>query len=87
MSVQAYTRDAFPLYASSALAGSTMIRSIMGTVLPIAVVAPILYARLGYGWGNSLLAFVALALIPIPVLLMTFGERMRLRNTEWLKHL
>lgn len=85
MSVQAYTLNAFPLYASSALAGSTMIPSIMGTVLPIA--APSLYARLGYGWGNSLLAFAALALIPIPVLLMTFGERMRLRNTEWLKSL
>jgi Kef-type K+ transport system membrane component KefB len=85
MSVQAYTLDEFPLYASSALAGFTMIRSIMGTVPPI--VAPSQYACLGYGWGNSLLAFIALALIPIPVVLMTFGERMRLQNTEWLKNL
>lgn len=85
MSVQAYTVDAFTLYASSALAACTMIRSVMGTVLPIA--APQLYEKLGYGWGNSLLAFVALALMPIPGLLMLYGENLRLRNTERIKTL
>jgi hypothetical protein len=36
-----------------------------------------LYSTLGYGWGNSLLAFIALGLTPLPVLLMRFGERLR----------
>lgn len=38
-----------------------------------------MYEKLGLGWGNSLLGFVALAMLPVPVLLLKFGERIRLR--------
>ena len=34
----------------------------------------LLTARLGLGWGNSLLGFVALASIPLPILLMRYGK-------------
>jgi hypothetical protein len=45
----------------------TFFRSLLGTFLPLA--GPPLYAKLGLGWGNSVLGFIALALIPIPILL------------------
>jgi hypothetical protein len=42
------------------------------------LVAPSLYARLGFAWGNSLLAFVAVVVgIPVPVGLWFFGEKLR----------
>jgi hypothetical protein len=36
-----------------------------------------MYAKLGLGWGNSLLAFVALAFSPVPFVFFTYGERIR----------
>ncbi|KAK6222631.1 hypothetical protein LQW54_000811 [Pestalotiopsis sp. IQ-011] len=38
-----------------------------------------MYSVLGYGWGNSLLGFIALALVPIPILLNRYGETLRKR--------
>ncbi|KAI1454033.1 MFS general substrate transporter [Annulohypoxylon moriforme] len=75
MPVQAYLIDAFTTYAASASATNTVIRSIFGAVIPLA--GPSLYGRLGLGWGNSLLAFIALATVPVPFLLIKYGERIR----------
>jgi len=36
-----------------------------------------MYDALGLGWGNSLLGFISLALIPLPILFYIFGERLR----------
>lgn len=85
MSTQAYLVDAFTIYAASALAATTVTRSVMAAVLPLA--APKMYAALGIGWGNSLLAFLALACIPVPFLLLTYGEGMRQRNVKRMKDL
>lgn len=85
ISIQAYTIDAFTLYAASGLAANTVVRSIMAALIPLA--APKLYAVLGLGWGNSLLAFLALVMVPVPVLLFFYGERMRGWNVERLSRL
>jgi len=52
----------------------------MAGLIPLA--GPKLYEKLGYGWGNSLLAFMAAALIPLPFLLFFYGERLRGANKE-----
>lgn len=85
IAIQAYTIDAFELYAASGLAANTVTRSVMAAALPLA--GPKMYATLGLGWGNSLLAFCALAMVPVPVLLFVYGERMRGWNGERLKRL
>jgi hypothetical protein len=36
-----------------------------------------MYASLNYGWGNTLLAFLALLFMPAPPLFYIFGERLR----------
>lgn len=36
-----------------------------------------MYANLGIGWGNSLLGFIAVAMVPAPWLIMRYGERLR----------
>ncbi|KAL2818706.1 major facilitator superfamily domain-containing protein [Aspergillus cavernicola] len=74
-SVDLYLVDSYPLYASSAIAANVVVRSILGALLPLA--APELYNRLGYGWGNSLLGFIALTLAPTTLLLYKYGEWLR----------
>jgi multidrug resistance protein len=85
MSIQAYLVDAFTIYAASALAANTIVRSVMAAMIPLA--APSMYQRLGLGWGNSLLAFLAVACIPIPFGLMRYGEKLRKMNEGVLTRL
>jgi len=75
--LSAYLVDAYKADAASAIAGTIVMRCIVGAVLPLA--GPRLYSDLGYGWGNSLLGFVALLFVPVPMLFMRYGERIRKR--------
>lgn len=75
MPVNVYLVDAYTKYAASALAASTVTRSVFGACLPLA--GPRMYDALGLGWGNSLLAFVALLFLPMPFLFEKYGERLR----------
>src|SRR5580700_6343427 len=59
MCITTYLVDAFTVYAASALAANTVVRSVMGAVLPLA--GQSMYDALGLGWGNSLLGFIAVA--------------------------
>jgi hypothetical protein len=59
-----YIVDTFDIYSASALAANMVLRSLGGAFLPLA--GEDMYATLGLGWGNSLLAFIAVALIPVP---------------------
>jgi len=77
ISIQVYLVDAFTTYAVSAVAANTIIRSMFGAFLPLA--GQPLYNALGLGWGNSLLAFIALAMIPVPYVFLRYGEILRKR--------
>ena len=70
-----YLVDAFGIHAASAVAATNALKYAIGAVLPLA--GPPLYKRLGLGWGNSVLGFVALGLVPVPLLQLIFGERLR----------
>ncbi|KAL7785862.1 major facilitator superfamily domain-containing protein [Trichoderma ceciliae] len=76
--IQTYIVDAYPQYAASGLAGFSVLRNTIAAFLPLA--GPQLYKNLGVGWGNSLLGFIAIILIPIPVLIYKYGKWMRLRS-------
>jgi multidrug resistance protein len=73
--IQTYLIDSFPQYAASAVAGLTAIRCLFGAVLPLA--GPSMYKSLGLGWGNALLGFVAVAMIPFPALIYKYGGLIR----------
>ena len=70
-----YLVDSFTIYAASALAANTVLRSIAGAVLPLAGLP--MYDKLGMGWGNSLLGFIAVGLLPLPWLFIKYGEHLR----------
>jgi len=75
MTVQTYLVDAFTIHAASAIAANTVLRSIFGAFLPLAGLD--MFDKLGLGWGNSLLGFIAFALIPVPIFFRYRGERIR----------
>lgn len=75
--IQTYLIDAFTKHAASAVAANTLLRSILGGLLPLAGLD--MYDALGLGWGNSLIGFIALALVPIPLVFYLYGERIRMR--------
>jgi len=70
-----YLIDAYTRYAASVTAANTVLRSLLCALLPLA--GRKMYAALGLGWGNSLLGFIALAMIPFPFIFWKYGERIR----------
>lgn len=79
MGIQTYLVDAFTKHAASAIAACTVLRSLAGGLLPLCGLK--LYDEIGMGWGNSLLAFIALAMAPIPILFYVLGGKLRARST------
>lgn len=75
MPIGTYLVDAYHIYAASAMAANTVLRSLGGAFLPLA--GRRLYSSLGLGWGNSLLAFIALAMFPMMWIFIKYGERIR----------
>ncbi|KAL8953190.1 MAG: hypothetical protein Q9222_000925 [Ikaeria aurantiellina] len=73
-----YLVDAYLMFAASAIAANTFLRSICGAVFPL--FATYMFDGLGVNWAGSLLGFVALALVPIPIIFWKFGARIRARS-------
>ncbi|KDQ23017.1 hypothetical protein PLEOSDRAFT_1094703 [Pleurotus ostreatus PC15] len=78
-SIQIYVVDTFSLHAASALAAVSFLRSVAGFGFPL--FAPRMYAALGFGKGDTILAAVAVAIgCPAPFLFWKYGERIRLAS-------
>jgi multidrug resistance protein len=78
--IQTYIVDSYTRFAASAVGAATVLRSLAGFGFPL--FAPYMYSALGDGWGNSLLAFIAIALgWPAPILLWKYGEKLRKKST------
>lgn len=75
MPMAVYVVDAFDVYAASATAATTVLRSLLGALLPLG--GRDLFDNLGMGWGSSLLGFLALAMTPLPFVFYRYGERLR----------
>jgi hypothetical protein len=76
MPAQLYLVDLFGSQsAASALGANNLLRFLSNTFLPLA--GPPMYQSLGYGWGNTVLGFIALSFVPAPVMFYKFGDRLR----------
>ncbi|RFU31158.1 hypothetical protein B7463_g5175, partial [Scytalidium lignicola] len=74
-SVLNYLGESYPRHVASVFAGNTFFRSFFGGALPLA--APAMLRSLGIGWASSVLAFISVALLPVPFILARYGERLR----------
>ncbi|KAL8761758.1 MAG: hypothetical protein Q9184_002157 [Pyrenodesmia sp. 2 TL-2023] len=74
-----YLVDAYLMFAASAIAANTFLRSLAGAVFPL--FATYMFRALGVNWAGSLLGFVALALVPIPIIFYKYGARIRARSS------
>ncbi|EMC99669.1 hypothetical protein BAUCODRAFT_30045 [Baudoinia panamericana UAMH 10762] len=67
--------ECYPLYAASALAANSFARSSFAAAFPLFGIQ--MFDKLGYQWASTLLAFIALAMTPFPILFFKFGKRLR----------
>ncbi|KAI9325548.1 putative MFS multidrug transporter [Zopfochytrium polystomum] len=79
LTLNIYLVDAYRRYSASAFAAASFLRSVFGFAFPL--FANAMYDRLDYGWGNSVLGFVAVAGIPAPWLLYRYGAYLRSKST------
>jgi hypothetical protein len=73
-----YVIDAYLAVAASALAASTVVRSLAGAAFPL--FATQMFEALNPRWAGTLLGCVALLMMPLPFVLMKFGPRLRLHS-------
>ncbi|KAK6439640.1 hypothetical protein LTR95_004153 [Oleoguttula sp. CCFEE 5521] len=67
--------ECYPLYAASALAANSFARSSFAAAFPL--FGTQMYEKLGYQWASSLLGFLALAMMPFPLLFFIYGKKVR----------
>ena len=77
LSVTNYLVDAYTIFAASALAANTVLRSLFGAAFPLFTTQ--MYENLGIHWASSVPAFLALAMVPVPFLLYKYGAAIRAR--------
>ncbi|KAJ9479051.1 putative Polyamine transporter 3 (putative) [Pseudozyma hubeiensis] len=75
ISLLAYIVDCYTVYAASALAANTIVRSAVGAAFPL--FTRNMFQGLGTNWAASLLGFVALALTPCPYIFYVYGSKIR----------
>ncbi|MCJ1376375.1 hypothetical protein MMC20_007617 [Loxospora ochrophaea] len=70
-----YIIDVYLSMANSALAANTFLRSLWAAGFPL--FAPAMYHHLGIAWASSLLAFLSILMMPVPIIFYLYGERIR----------
>ena len=80
----AYLIDVYLPVANSAMASNSMVRSLFGFGFPL--FASTMYHQLGTAWATSVLAFLSIAMIPVPVTFYIYGARIRSWSTKAIKN-
>ncbi|KAI0687388.1 major facilitator superfamily domain-containing protein [Cytidiella melzeri] len=78
LAVFTYLADCYGPFASSALAGQSLSRNLFGMAFPLFTAQ--MYAKLTYHWANTMFAFFALAMAPVPFILFYKGPALRARS-------
>lgn len=63
------------MFAASAVAANTFLRSVFGAIFPL--FATYMFEGMGIQWASTLLGCVAVALVPLPICFVLFGKRIR----------
>ncbi|EXJ71436.1 uncharacterized protein A1O5_05244 [Cladophialophora psammophila CBS 110553] len=77
LAVTNYLIDSYTIFAASALAANTVLRSLFGAAFPL--FTPDMFDALGIHWASSIPGFLALACVPFPFIFWKYGARIRSR--------
>lgn len=75
ISLTNYIVDAYLIFSASALAANTALRSLCGAVFPL--FATYMFNGMGIQWASTLLGSVALVLVPLPIVFLLYGKKIR----------
>ncbi|KAF1913396.1 major facilitator superfamily domain-containing protein [Ampelomyces quisqualis] len=75
-----YLIDCYGFYSNSAIAVNTFMRSFFGAFFPLFTHA--MYHNLGVPWATSLLGFICVVFLPVPVLFYMHGAKIRAKS-KW----
>lgn len=78
LSITSYLVEAYTLFAASALAANGLARTAIAAVFPL--FARQMYTNLGTHWASYLLGFIAAAMMPMPFVLLRYGDKLRERG-------
>ncbi|KAF8524182.1 major facilitator superfamily domain-containing protein [Gautieria morchelliformis] len=78
LAVFSYLADTYYIYASSALAGQSLCRNLMGTAFPLFTNQ--MYSRLMFRWASTLFGILAAVLAIVPFILFAYGPQIRARS-------
>ncbi|PSK41078.1 hypothetical protein C7M61_000750 [Candidozyma pseudohaemuli] len=73
-----YIIDCYLLYAASALAGNTFLRSAFGAVFPL--FARQMFTNMTIKWASTLVGCLSVAMIPVPFLFYRYGVTIRAKS-------
>ncbi|KAF2133772.1 MFS general substrate transporter [Dothidotthia symphoricarpi CBS 119687] len=79
LSLLNYIVDAYLMFAASALAANTFMRSCFGGVFPL--FATYMFEGMGVQWACTLIGGVALLLVPMPIMFYMYGKKIRAKST------
>lgn len=78
-----YLADCYTTYASSALAGQSLLRNIFGAIFPLFTLK--VADKIGFSWANTIWAAIATLLAPIPFVILFFGPQIRGRSVRCIQ--
>ncbi|KAK3986230.1 major facilitator superfamily domain-containing protein [Cladorrhinum sp. PSN332] len=73
-----YLVDSYLMFAASAIAGNTFLRSLAGAAFPL--FSRYMFEGMGIQWASTLLGCVAVALVPIPIVFYMYGHKLRAKS-------
>jgi len=74
-----YLVDSYLMFAASAIAGNTFLRSLAGAGFPL--FSRFMFEGMGIQWASTLLGCVAAALVPIPIVFYYYGHKIRAKSS------
>ncbi|KAF2186368.1 MFS general substrate transporter [Zopfia rhizophila CBS 207.26] len=78
LSLLNYIIDAYLMFAASAIAANTFMRSLFGGIFPL--FATYMFDGMGIEWASTLLGCVGLLLVPMPIVFYLFGKKIRMKS-------
>ncbi|KAK9471910.1 major facilitator superfamily domain-containing protein [Dipodascopsis tothii] len=80
LTMMSYLVDTYLLYAASALASNSLLRSLLGATFPL--FADQMYTKMHVKWAATMLAGISLLLAPMPLVFYRYGPQIRARSIK-----